>query len=47
MKILSLDMGKFKTVWLVYLTGGPGEERYGKIATTPGMSVTALTHIPT
>ena len=37
MKILSLDMGKFKTVWLVFLTGGSGEERYGKIATTPGL----------
>jgi transposase len=35
MKILSLDLGKFKTVWLVYLTGGPGEQRYGKIATSP------------
>jgi transposase len=35
MKILSLDMGKFKTVWLVYLTGGVGEKQYGKIATGP------------
>jgi transposase len=35
MKILSLDIGKFKTVWLVYLTGGPGEQQYGKSATTP------------
>jgi transposase len=35
MKILSLDMGKFKTVWLVYVTGGAGAQQYGKIATGP------------
>jgi transposase len=35
MKILSLDMGKFKTVWLVYLTGGAGAQKYGKIVTGP------------
>jgi transposase len=35
MKILSLDMGKFKTVWLIYQTGGCGAQQYGKIAATP------------
>jgi transposase len=36
MKILSLDMGKFKSVWLLYITGGPGPVQYGKINTRPG-----------
>jgi hypothetical protein len=35
MKILSLDMGKFKTVWLLYVAGGPGPQQYGKITTRP------------
>jgi transposase len=35
MKILSLDMGKFKSVWLLYLAGGPGPQQYGKITTRP------------
>ena len=35
MKILSLDMGKFKTVFLVYLTGCPGEERTARSPPRP------------
>src|SRR5258708_3997614 len=35
MKILSLDIGNFKTVWLMYLCGGAGAQQYGKIVTAP------------
>lgn len=42
MKILSLDLGKFKTVWISYLTGGLGEQRHGKIATSAKELTTLL-----
>ena len=38
MRILSLDLGKFKTVFLNYLCGGGAAavgSEYGKIASTP------------
>jgi|HubBroStandDraft_1064217.scaffolds.fasta_scaffold75808_1 transposase len=35
MKILALDLGKFKTVFVVYQTTG-GKPQYGKIPTAPG-----------
>jgi transposase len=35
MKILALDMGKFKTVSLIYFTGDPDANRFGIINTRP------------
>jgi transposase len=36
MKIVALDVGKFKSVFIVRVAGGKVADRYGKIATTAG-----------